>query len=152
MTPAQIAIAAAEGYSVVCASCRHLHRARAARGGKPGPCGQSDCGGPLAGRTFPKYDGPITDFTRWCFMCGEPAKFAAMAKGSERVFGLCKEHVRSMEEFRARGTDGSERVIEEVKTPDGQIIHPDQLLGKRPRSLFAEIAKAEKEFAERDGS
>lgn len=147
MTPSQIAIAASEGFSIVCASCRHLHRGRAR---KRDGCNKPQCGGPFVGRDFPDYDGPITDFTRWCFVCGEPSKFAAIAE-SGKVFGLCKEHVRAMGEYRAMGADGSHKVIEEVKTPGGRIIHPDRLVGKRPRSLMQEMAKAEKEFAERDG-
>jgi hypothetical protein len=96
------------------------------------------------------YEGPITDFTRWCFVCGESAKYAALARGSDRVLGICKEHVRFLEELRPVGTDGTEYVIEAVKTPDGTIVTPDQLLGKRPRSLIAEIMKTEEEFAKRD--
>jgi len=151
MTPAEIALAAADGYSVVCASCRHLHRARAIQG-KAAQCGQPACGGPLAGRDFPEYDGPITDFTRWCFVCGESSAFAAVVRGSDRALGLCKEHLRFMQHVRPVHSDGSERVIEEVKTPDGRLVRPDQLLGKPPRSLVQEIVKAEREFAERDGS
>ena len=84
--------AAARGVSLVCATCEHFAAARAADL-PDDSCGRPLCGGPFAGREFPDYVGPITDFARWCIACGEPAVKAVRVPGGSRPCGLCGSHV-----------------------------------------------------------
>jgi len=52
----------------ICCMCENL---AAAREKGLSDCGLSECGGPLIGRAFPLYKGPLTgNLTNFCFRCG----------------------------------------------------------------------------------
>lgn len=62
-------------------------------------CGVELCGGPLSGRTFPEYRGPLPkgDWPMLCFRCGEDGKDEALELfkvigGGEKKLAVCKEH------------------------------------------------------------
>jgi hypothetical protein len=82
--------AVAEGYSVVCATCRKYHEAKAR--GLDQCLAEDGCGSPIVGDTFHEYDGPITDFLRFCFVCGDPAAKGVRVKGRQRIVGACLRH------------------------------------------------------------
>ena len=50
------------------------------------------CGSPLSGLGFPEYEGDVTGFSRFCFVCGDRAARGMRARGSERIFGVCRKH------------------------------------------------------------
>jgi len=73
------------GLTAICAWCEHLHNARR---GKVWTCGRSDCGGPLVGRAFPDYKGPMEGrLSSFCFLCGESADAAVEINGG--MLGVC---------------------------------------------------------------
>lgn len=145
--PAEIAAAVRTGYSTVCATCDRLH---------PDPqrpeirvCNERTCGGPFSGRDFPRYKGPITDFSRWCFVCGEPSKYGVQAPETARRFGLCQEHVAMMRD--TVPTIGDLRpVAREVMDPRRGLVTLDQLLGRPQKTLGQAIGEAEAHFADKD--
>jgi hypothetical protein len=86
------------GYAFVCAHCAKLHRP-AARGLRSceAAMGTSECGGPLSGRAFPEYEGPLTrqSIADLCFRCGERSENLVQVGGAGFV-GACKEHVEML--------------------------------------------------------
>jgi len=84
-----------KGVFFACASCRHLWEGMAE--GKE-TCTGIDCGGPSKRKDFPEYDGPVTDFSALCFICGSEDTLAyAKVTGSEKKFGLCKNHLETLD-------------------------------------------------------
>lgn len=83
--------AVASGLSIVCATCTKYQQAAAQGLSK---CFAVDgCGSPIVGDTFHEYEGPITDFLRFCFVCGGQATKGVRVKGHRRVIGVCSQHV-----------------------------------------------------------
>lgn len=61
-----------------------------------------DCGGPIAGRAFPLYEGPLNLATlaSHCFRCGQGPlraslgdKIIEMPADPGRMLGICKRHL-----------------------------------------------------------
>jgi hypothetical protein len=81
--------------ALVCAMCERYWEAKDA--GAPG-CGQSLCGGPLVGRTFPLYRGMMSGgiFAVTCFACGADATHNISVEGAHgplaRTLGACDAH------------------------------------------------------------
>lgn len=86
-----VSSAVASGLSTVCATCTKYHRAKAQ--GLDKCLAVDGCGSPIIGDTFHEYDGPITDFLRFCFVCGGPAAKGVRVKGHCRAIGVCGQHV-----------------------------------------------------------
>lgn len=86
------------GYAFVCAHCAKLHR-QAARGLAMCEMALSarECGGPMVGKAFPEYEGPLTRDTiaDLCFRCGKPSENLVQVGGTGFV-GACKEHVEML--------------------------------------------------------
>jgi hypothetical protein len=91
-----------EGFAFPCACCKRLWRAKAQGFDQcevafmPG----KDCGGPMAGMSFPLYEGPltITSLATRCFRCGERAVEAVTSrKNPDRYVGACKVHVPTLD-------------------------------------------------------
>ena len=81
--------------SFLCMTCEKYWSARAV--GIPGhtcmaAISGTPCGSPIAGLAFPMYSGPITDFLRQCFVCGDSAHKGIRTIGSDKTFGLCLAH------------------------------------------------------------
>lgn len=91
----------AKGYAFPCACCEKLWSAQA-RGMDACEAALSgqDCGGPIAGMSFPLYQGPLTiqSLATRCFICGEPADEAVTTPAQqERFVGVCKRHVPTLD-------------------------------------------------------
>ena len=93
MDVVMISQAIQKGVSIVCATCDRYWEGR--RKGLPEPqCTAVEaCGSPFAKLAFPQYVGPITDFTRWCFVCGGKATKGIKVGDNPRVIGMCSEHI-----------------------------------------------------------
>jgi len=91
MDTRELQLAIASGLSMVCATCKKW--AEGAEQGSEKCTAKSGCGSPIAGDTFHEYDGPITDFLRFCFVCGQPATKGIRVKGHVRLIGACNTHV-----------------------------------------------------------
>lgn len=73
------------GLTAICAWCEHYHNSK--RDGTVG-CEQ-DCGGPMAGRAFPQYKGPMeTMLQSFCYICGKEPSGGIMIGG--RMLGICE--------------------------------------------------------------
>lgn len=91
----KVAKAVSKGLSIVCATCSWYWKARDA--GIPGDrcAAEKPCGGPLSGLVFPEYDGPITQFSGICFVCGNPPDYGVWVNGD--LAGVCDTHFRVFE-------------------------------------------------------
>lgn len=122
----------AEGYSIVCCTCKKLQEGLAQ---SLGSCTQStDCKSPLFEGDFHEYEGPISDFSRHCFVCGAPPTKAVRIRGKVRVFGICDDHVRM---FHGRAITGPESGMKssDLYTSSGfkpfeQVLKPSYSLGQ----------------------
>lgn len=146
MDALKVGKAVGSGLSIFCATCRHYWQGR--EQGLPDPkcTAQAPCGSLFVGMAFPEYDGPITDRTRWCFVCGSAAVRAVAVKGQSQFLGMCAEHIPML------------RTIEPVSL-DGPKESDIDLIGKKtvsvaeayrpPRkSLVRDIAESEAYFEE----
>ena len=69
----------------VCAWCEHWHNA--IDNGSNIGCGK-ECGGPVVGKGFPLYKGPI-DLSKYCFICGNDATSCVRIGG--KLIGVCNK-------------------------------------------------------------
>jgi len=79
------------GYPITCATCEHL---KAAFDSSADDCGRMlTCGGPIFGRAYPDYIGPLKpeNYNRHCLKCGSP-NVEFFVYGGIRQFGLCFKH------------------------------------------------------------
>jgi hypothetical protein len=99
-----------EGFAFPCACCKRLWRAKAQGfdtcevAFMPG----KDCGGPMAGMSFPMYEGPLTisSLATMCFRCGNPAVEAVSSRQQPtRLIGACKKHVPTLDRLVPMGED-----------------------------------------------
>ena len=76
----------AGGLPITCSTCPAYYAGN-------GRCGKKSCGGPVFGRDFPDYSGPIPrrSFAERCLVCGEGAIKALLMVNTTR-FGLCARH------------------------------------------------------------
>lgn len=90
------------GFSVSCATCEHL---KFAWDTNAEDCGHIiTCGGPVFGRGFPDYKGPLSTqaFEKLCLVCGvEDADYLVF--GGLRRFGLCSNHQKVFDNIKAPG-------------------------------------------------
>lgn len=78
-----------QGIAFVCCNCEKLQPNEA---GDPVCTEGRRCVGPPSGGTFDHYRGPVVDFGRFCFVCGErPVKHLRVGS-SVRLMGVCEEH------------------------------------------------------------
>ena len=112
-------LAVADGLSPVCASCRHYWRARDEGLPEPQCASPSPCGSPIAGLSFPHYDGPMKNaLAMWCFMCGGPADLVLIVEGAwERSIGICAADV-----LVARGLDPVKLSLAPDTTPRSRVF------------------------------
>jgi hypothetical protein len=105
LDPIKIAVAMADGLSAVCATCTKYWEARDRD--LPGhQCLSTErCGSPLAGDCFHEYEGPISDLSKLCFVCGEPSKYGLRVGQLIRTIGACAEHVQMVHKVQAKGRE-----------------------------------------------
>jgi len=100
----------AKGVPLTCASCKLYYEG-------DGHCGRMQtCGGPLAGRDFPDYDGPIPKekFVEVCLICGNP-KAPYLIVGLTTKFALCAAH---------------QSIYDKIPASEGVIARPVNTLAK----------------------
>jgi hypothetical protein len=114
----EVALAVSRGLSVVCATCERYWAAREAM--VPGDrCFSVDgCGSPIAGDVFHEYRGPMTQFDRYCFVCGNKATHAVRVDNSVRVIGCCSEHIQLVKTLRPENKPAPNVV---VISKDGEL-------------------------------
>lgn len=130
--------------SIFCASCTRYWDARDR--GIPGvqcaSVAEPRCGSPLAGGEFHDYKGPITDFSRWCFVCGHPASQGIQAAGKQRVFGVCDQHLPFVLRLKPEGAEAPFLV---VRTPE--IVPVETLIRPpKPSALVRAMQAAQEEW------
>lgn len=90
------------GFPISCATCEHLHRAWSKQEEQ---CGKAlTCGGPVFGRTYPDYKGPLDEqtFSKLCLICGSAdIRFHIVVR--RRPFGLCNAHRKALDSVSAPG-------------------------------------------------
>lgn len=130
LNAAKIGLAVQQGLNVICATCEHYWDAKD-RGAEL--CGKS-CGGPVAGKAFPAYKGPIRDMSAQCFVCGEGTVF--LVRHPARRFGVCSRHERMVRSW-----------------CDKFLIQFDQVeaLPFKKKTLREAIAEVENHYAEKEG-
>ena len=128
MTPAQILQSLSQGFNIVCATCPHLYRNDLEKSnshsnpkcyvGSRG-CTHSflgDCAGPIFGKDFPLYAGPIPveRMTEICLVCGTPEnlKLAVYSNGKHR-YSLCQKDRRALELFPSVTTASIPPIVDE---------------------------------------
>lgn len=128
------------GLSAVCATCRRYWEGRERGLPEPRCTSVSGCGSPLAGGDFHEYDGPISEFDRWCFVCSADAKYGVRAKGKKRLFGVCDAHVRLLHDLKPVDAQVAEPIL---RSASGAEMRPSALVPKPKNSLAAALAEAE---------
>lgn len=145
MSPEDVVNEIAQGVSPVCATCSQYWRGRELGLPRPKCTTLVRCGSPIAGDTFSQYEGIITDFGRWCFVCASEANFAVQVRDDERLIGICKEHVRMLTELEASAY-GDQSPLLRIST-GRERLPLLQLVPKPKKGLFQAIAETEAEFA-----
>lgn len=105
MNPANVALLVSKGVSFVCATCTRYWEATD-RGLDSCMAHQrkKDCAGPLKGKTFPEYDGPLlNNLAHCCFVCGQKPD-ALVVTGDGGSVGVCNAHQSVLEDF-SEGSD-----------------------------------------------
>lgn len=143
LDPYLVEAAVKSGLSTVCATCRKYWEGRERGLPEPRCTSKTGCGSPLAGGDFHEYDGPLTVFDRWCFVCAAEAKYGVRARDKRRLFGVCEEHVRLLHDLKPVNAAAADPVM---KSASGRELRPEDLLPPSRKSLAAAIAAAEKEF------
>jgi hypothetical protein len=146
MNPRLIAAEVATGVSPVCATCNKYWEGRANGLPRPKCVAQKPCGSPIAGDTFSEYEGPMTDFTGWCFMCAGNSDFAVKVRDEARLIGVCKAHVGRLNELQAAEQADASGVLL-IHTPQDRIPLL-QLLPKPKKGLLQVMQATEAEWAE----
>jgi len=82
------------GYAFPCACCFKLHRAIDRGLEFCEHAKDQSCGGPLLGKAFPLYEGPLTQtmIASKCFRCGEKSAYLAELPREAGYLGVCEEH------------------------------------------------------------
>lgn len=129
LDPVKVATAVAGGLSAVCATCERYWEARDK--GIPGDtCLATDgCGSPIAGDVFHEYRGPMTQFDRFCFACGNQATHAVRVDLYVRVVGVCTEHVKLVQTLKPEGKRAPNVV---VVSKDGELKISEDDRPKKP--------------------
>jgi len=80
----------------LCFMCRFCEHMADAEDRKEKVCGVKDCGGPMKGRLFPKYRGPLeaASMASRCFVCGEPGPINISMPDMSRTLSVCERHVQ----------------------------------------------------------
>lgn len=145
MDAARVALEVQKGLSIICATCERYWQGKEQGTSCLDP---GVCGSPFAGLTFSHYKGPITDFSRWCFVCGSSADFGVRVGRTSRVFGICQEHVGFFKEIEPQRTGrhtprraNGVRFVEIVR--GSEYIEVPTFVSALPKTLGQVIAETE---------
>lgn len=144
MDPARVGVAVSRGVSIVCATCKRYWEGREKGLPEPKCTTKSSCGSPFAGMTFPQYDGPITDFARWCFVCGTTSDYGVRVQDSDRTIGMCRDHIRMLEELEPVGVNG--KPVKEIVSSEGSVPR-NRIFKVHKKTLSEAIAEVEAYYA-----
>jgi hypothetical protein len=111
MDPSKIAVAVSSGLSIVCATCEKYWSARDKNVPGDACLAVEGCGSPIAGDVFHEYRGPMTQFDRFCFVCGSGATHAVRVDTHVRVIGVCSEHVQLVKTLKPQGRKAPNVVV-----------------------------------------
>lgn len=103
LDPSKVAAAVASGLSIVCATCEKYWEARDKNVPDDRCLAVDGCGSPIAGDVFHEYRGPMTQFDRFCFRCGDRATHAIRVTNNVRVIGCCEAHVEMVKMLKPEG-------------------------------------------------
>jgi predicted DNA-binding antitoxin AbrB/MazE fold protein len=147
MDTVKVGLAVQSGVSVVCATCKYYWEGRE-KGLEGAQCTvDKPCGSPLVGMDFPFYCGPIDDFGRWCFVCGSAPLYFLSVPHSERVIGICEQHLEMLKSLRPVSLKNKV----EVRVRNHRVDTTVKELLKHPKTLIAAILQTEAEWADVDG-
>lgn len=142
--------AVASGVSIVCATCKRYWEGREKQLPDPKCTVVKPCGSPFASLTFPEYDGPMTDFSRWCFVCGATATKGVKVRDEPRVIGMCDEHVKMLGRVEPVGLKlNGENVTDIIDRHLGRMSQ-EQFFGPPKKTLIDTMIETEMEWAEED--
>ncbi len=130
-----------QGYGIVCTTCEHFWIARDAQRAR---CGKA-CGGPISGKDFPHYRGPLPNFETWCFVCGAASDYGVKVDGSLRFVGVCKEHLRLLDTVRLSGREANYTLVR-----SGGFVPLEAVQEPTKPTLMQAIVQTELEWAEAD--
>lgn len=85
------------GLSPVCATCTKYWEGMD-KG--LGACTGKACAGPIAGKDFPEYDGPMEQLDKYCFACTSHATMVIKPTEGTRLIGICDEHLQLIDRLR----------------------------------------------------
>lgn len=129
---AKVSAAVSGGLSIVCATC-DLYWAARDKNVPDGKClSKNGCGSPIAGDVFHEYQGPMTQFDRFCFVCGNSSSHALRVNPYVRVIGVCSEHVDIVKELRP---ENKRAVSVVLLSPNGERLISEKDLVKPKLSL-----------------
>lgn len=142
--------AISNGVSVVCATCRRYWEGRERQLPDPRCTAATPCGSPFAAMTFPEYDGPLTDFTRWCFVCGAKATKGIRVREEPRVCGVCDEHVKMLDQVEPVGLKLNGQNVTDIIDQYLGRTTPQRYFGPPKKTLIDTMIETEMEWAEDD--
>lgn len=142
VSPIQVAQAVRNGLSAVCATCTRYWEARDRGLPEPQCLAKNGCGSPIRGDTFSEYNGPLRDFSKWCFVCAQPAHAGIRVRGHTRLMGVCQEHTRLLQTLKP---------LHNEEIPTQSELLGDTPLISEPRSLARAIYEVESYFAKKEG-
>lgn len=99
------------------------------------------------GDTFHLYEGPITDFLRFCFVCGADAQKGVRVRDHRRLIGVCNKHVEfvtCMAPKEPRRLPLVASAPANVLLPTGGEMPVEKFLGKPKKLLSHALAEMEK--------
>lgn len=144
LDPHLVEAAIKSGLSAVCSTCRKYWEGREKGLPEPRCTAVSKCGSPLAGDDFHEYDGPMTEFDRWCFVCAKESKYGLKVRSGKRLIGVCDVHVRLLADLKP--VDAAVLSGPILRSASGHSLRPEDVIPKRKPSLAQAIADAEKSF------
>lgn len=148
MDAVKIGLAVQSGVSPVCATCKRYWEGRAQGLPDPKCTTKRPCGSPFAGYDFPEYDGPMTDLSRWCFVCATTATKALKCRSTGRAIGICDEHIEMVGQVEPIGLNGTPVNI--IIASDKGEQTPEQYFGPPKQTLGQAIAEADAYLDEED--
>lgn len=99
----------------------------------------------MAGHAFEEYDGPMREWTRWCFVCGDSSTHAMRVESSGQLFGICRTHLEYAHSLRAVGVPSLSGA--KIAPRGGGLVPVEQLVSRPRKTLAMAIAETEAEFA-----
>lgn len=145
----KIAAAIHSGVSIVCATCNRYWEGREQGLPEPRCTVQKPCGSPFVRLTFPEYEGPMTDFASWCFVCGARAEKGISVGSNPRVVGMCNRHIPMLTQLEPVGLKLNGEAVAEIVDSKGRRVPLSRYFGTPKKSLIQTITETEAEFAEK---